>query len=228
MFRVATDYKTVLIGQEKEPIVIIDNFSGQVDQLRATAQQAQYSPAGAGYPGVRAPANPGYLSQQGQLLAEAMFKVFGFSRGATCESCMYSIVTTAPHTLVPAQRIPHYDSTDPNLLAAMHYLSGAEMGGTAFYRHRRTGFEAISTDRINAYRKGLHKDDQEYGEPDPGYIYGDTQRYEMIADIPAKTDRLILYRGRTLHSGSIANPQKLTTSPAKGRLTINTFLVNLK
>jgi hypothetical protein len=57
-------------------------------------------------------------------------------------------------------------------------------------------------------------------------MYGDTARFEMIADIPAKPDRMIIYRGRTLHSGSIGPSFDPSADPVKGRVTINTFLVS--
>jgi len=41
------------------------------------------------------------------------------------------------------QRIPHVDSFLGSQLAFVHYLFKADPGGTAFYRHRGTGFEII-------------------------------------------------------------------------------------
>jgi hypothetical protein len=223
---IENSYQIKQFGNEEEPIVIIDNFSGQVQFLLSQAINAHYAPAGVGYPGIRAKADSFYLGIRRQLLSEIMVKVFGFKRGANCESCTFSIVTTPADELEPAQRMPHYDDTGDHVLAALHYLKGEETGGTSFYRHRRSGFETVTPERAELYKQALRDDDKEYGPPESGYMYGDTTRFEMIADVPAKPDRMVIYRGRTLHSGSITPSFKPTPDPAKGRVTINTFLVN--
>ena len=46
----------------------------------------------------------------------------------------------------------------------------------------------------------------------------------MIGEVEARPDRLVLYRGRLLHSGVIPAPQALSDDPKTGRLTINMFL----
>ena len=225
MSQTESHYEIKQFGNEKEPIVIIDNFSGQVQFLRSQAINAHYKPAGVGYPGVRADADSFYLGIRRQLLSDIVQEVFAFKHGAIYESCTFSIVTTPPDELAPAQRIPHYDDTGDHVLAALHYINGSEMDGTSFYRHRRTGFESVTPERADTYRHALSADEQEFGPPEVGYMYGDTARYEMIGDIPAKPDRMIIYRGRTLHSGSISASFEPIADPAKGRVTINTFLI---
>ncbi len=221
------EYVIQHFGREKEPIVIIENFSGQLEYLRGASTSIKYHSAGPGYPGLRAPADTRYLMDKGRLLSDAMRDAFGFNGDASIESSSFSIVSTPQNKLRPAQCIPHYDDTSPNLLAAMHYLCDEETGGTSFYRHKSTGFETITPERVTAYRSAMRKDDATYGMPDQRYIYGDSERFEMIGDIDAKPDRLIIYRGRTLHSGSIRKTFIPTTDPVKGRVTINSFLVGL-
>ncbi len=211
-------------GHEREPVVQIDGFSGQVESLIAAGRSAAFEPAGAYYPGLRAPATPDYLAARNPMLAEIMRRVFGFSESLRCEAASFSLVTLAPDQLSPSQRIPHYDDTGPGIIAVMHYLLGKESGGTAFYRHRRTGFETVSRARKPAFLAALVQDDLDYGAPPAGYHYGDGDRYEMIGEIEAAPDRLILYRGRLLHSGVIPDPAALSDDPARGRLTINMFL----
>lgn len=211
-------------GAEREPVVQIDGFSGQVDALLAKGRAAAYGPAGAYYPGLRAPAKPDYLAARNPMLAEIMRRAFGFGRSLNCEAAAFSLVTLAPDDLSPSQRIPHYDDTGPGVIAVMHYLLGPESGGTAFYRHRRTGFETVTPERTRAYHAALVRDDLEYGAPPAGYLYGEGDRYEMIGEVEAAPDRLILYRGRLLHSSVIPDPATLSSDPAKGRLTINMFL----
>lgn len=211
-------------GREREPVVQIDGFSGRAEELLAVGRAAQYGPGGAAYPGIRSWADPSYLDARRELLFAAMKRVFGFSLGLRCQLSNYSIVTVPEGELAPLQRIPHYDNPGRGVVAVMHYLLGPQSGGTAFYRHRRTGFETLSAAREPAYIAAVAEDDRAYGPPPPGYHYGDSDRYEMIGEIAAAPDRLILYRGCLLHSGVIPQGESLSADPAEGRLTINMFL----
>ncbi|WP_340588875.1 DUF6445 family protein [Erythrobacter alti] len=211
-------------GNEREPVVQIDEFSGMADELLERGRAATYQDGGASYPGIRSWCEPDYLDRNRNLMFQAMQQVFGFRQGVSLDVCTYSLVTLAPEDLSPLQRIPHYDHAGGEIVAIMHYLLGPESGGTAFYRHRRTGFETINDAREGAYNAALAADEREYGMPPQAYHYGDSERYELIGEIEAKPDRLILYRGRLLHSGVIPNPAELTDDPRNGRLTINLFL----
>src|SRR5678815_2614538 len=92
--------------------------------------------------------------------------------------CYFSIVTTPPEALAPIQRLPHVDGLEPDRIAILIYLSGAEMGGTAFYRQRATGFETLAPDRYPQFEAALRAGIAEHGLPSPGYISGDTPLYE--------------------------------------------------
>jgi hypothetical protein len=210
-------------GREREPVVVIDGFSGIAGELLAAGRAAEYQPGGAAYPGIRAWAEPAYLDRRRDLMFAIMQRVFGFTQVA-CEVSTFSLVTLAEAELSPVQRRPHYDAASGDLVAVMHYLLDTESGGTAFYRHRRTGFEAITATRETAYHAAVAEDDREYGAPPPRYHHGDSDRYEMIGEVAARPDRLVLYRGRQLHSGVIPDPTALSADPARGRLTINMFL----
>ena len=212
------------LGREGEPLVIIDNFTGQPERLRAMGLAAQYHPAGVDYPGIRALADPSYLDLRRELMMQVMGRVFGLHRGITCEIAAFSLVTLAPEQLSVRQRIPHHDHSDVGRVAIMHYLDGPESGGTAFFRHKRTGFEAITPAREVAFAAALAEDEREYGPPPPGYPCGDSNAYEQIGAVEARPDRMALYRGRQLHSGIIPDPVALSADPAKGRLTVNMFL----
>ena len=211
------------IGKEGEPLVIIDHFTGQPERLRAMGGAAQYYPAGVDYPGIRAPADPSYLDLRRELMMRVIGEVFGLRQSISCEVAAFSVVTLSPEQLSPRQRIPHHDHSDGGRVAIMHYLDGPESGGTAFYRHRRTGFEAITPDREDAYAAALEEDAREFGEPPAGYPQ-DSERFEKIAEVEARVDRLALYRGRQLHSGIIPDAGALSDDPASGRLTVNMFL----
>lgn len=211
-------------GREREPVVVIDDFTGDPARLLAAGRAADYQPGGAAYPGIRAWAEPAYLDVRRDLMFAVMGRVFGFSRGIRCEVSTFSLVTVPEAELSPLQRIPHYDHSSAELVAVMHYLLPATSGGTAFYRHRRTGFETITPEREAAYNAGLAEDERAFGLPPARYHHGDNERYELIGEVEALPDRLVLYRGRLLHSGVIPDPAALSSDPARGRLTVNMFL----
>ncbi len=217
-------YEVLTFGEERESVVVIDRFSGELNRLITAGRRASYAPA-QGYPGIRSPLDPNYLASKSAVLVDALSNVFGLTKRIGIESCAFSIVTTPPEKLHPSQRIPHYDGTEPGLIAVVQYTQGPETGGTSFYRHKRTGFETISDDRVQAYRDGLAKDDAEYGLPPNSYHHGTSDRYEMIGEVAAKPDRLILYRGCRLHSGYIPQAPAPDTAPDAQRLTVTAFLV---
>jgi hypothetical protein len=213
------------MGRESEPLVVIDGFSGMVGELLEAAYSAQYQYAGASYPGIRSWADPNYLDRRRDLMLQVMQRVFGFTRGVRLDASTFSLVTLGESELSPSQRIPHYDHAGGEVIAIMHYLLGPESGGTAFYRHRRTGFETVTPDREGDYHSALAQDEREHGMPPGQYCYGNTDWFELVDEVEAQPDRLVLYRGRQLHSGVIPDPSVLSPDPRKGRLTINMFLI---
>ena len=213
------------MGREGEPLVIIDGFSGMVDTLLQTAYAAQYQHAGASYPGIRSWADPSYLDRRRDLMMKIMQQVFGFTQGVRLDASTFSLVTLGERELSPLQRIPHYDHSGGEVVAIMHYLLGPETGGTAFYRHRRTEFETVTPEREAAYNNAHAQDEREFGMPPAQFCHGDTNSFEMIDEVEAVPDRLVLYRGRQLHSGVIPDATLLSNDPRKGRLTINMFLI---
>lgn len=213
------------LGREGEPLVVIDGFSGMAGALLEQARAARYQQAGAAYPGIRSWADPGYLDRRRGLMMQIMNRVFGFQKGVRLDASTFSIVTLAESQLHPLQRIPHYDHGSGEVIAVMHYLLGPESGGTAFYRHRRTGFETVTLPREDAYNAALAMDERDYGMPPKRYCHGDTDWFEMIDEVEAVPDRLILYRGRQLHSGVIPDPAALSSDPRQGRVTVNMFII---
>ena len=136
----------------------------------------------------------------------------------------FSIVTTPREDLELLQCIPHIDTVDPGQIAVLHYLCRPEHGGTAFYRHRRTGFESVSAGRLPVYEQAIDADLRALGHPGRDYIHGDTPMFERIAHVGAAFNRLVLYPSMILHSGSIGFDYRFDADPASGRLTANAFL----
>lgn len=207
------------IGQSKEPVVIIDDFHPSFEDLKATAQMRDFTRQAEFYPGVQAAADPSHLQPVAPLLTEIFKQAFGIHKGVSLVQCAYSIVTTADTDLTPIQRLPHVDTTDPGRIALLHYLSGPEQGGTAFYRHRKTQLEVISAETYPTYKLSLERE----GLPKSGYMRGSDDRFEMIEHVEAKPNRAVLYRSVILHSGFIPSYADLASDPKTGRLTLNSF-----
>ncbi|MEI5686904.1 DUF6445 family protein [Sphingomonas kyungheensis] len=209
-------------GAEAQPVVVIDGFA-DAERFRDDAAFLSFAPIGPHYPGIRAPVAPRLLRDLLARLEPVARAAFGVGR-LTIADAFYSIVTTPPAALTPIQRLPHFDELSPRRLALLHYLSPDERSGTAFYRHRTTGFESIDAARIGAYRTALDADLARHGLPEAGYIAGDTPVFERLAVHQGRFNRAILYRSNTLHCADLPVDLALHADPARGRLTVNTFL----
>ena len=121
-----------------------------------------------------------------------------------------SAVTTKPKDLSPMQTRPHADGCTT---AGLIYLNPPEQcsGGTAFYRHKATGFEwlpsefrqhhydaaqrvGLTVDEINTILKAEPKSSPQ------DYITDSNDEWELIDQIPMQFNRFLLYTGDLFHS----------------------------
>ncbi|MGA1798887.1 DUF6445 family protein [Sphingomonas sp. 4RDLI-65] len=210
------------IGNEAEPLVVIDGFASDPDALRTAAAEAVFVSAGQHYPGIRAALPDTYLRDQLPLVARALGREFGPCRRIRVVDAQFSIVTMAPDALDIRQRLPHVDAYGRDRIALIHYLSPTNRDGTAFFRHRDTGFETIDETRAPVFFERLGSEIA--AAPPQGYIADDTALFERTALVDAAYNRALLYRSYVLHSGAIADDAVLWSDPAVGRLTITAFL----
>jgi len=216
-------YSVLRFGTEQHPVVVIDDYSPEFDRIFAALRTIPYGYAGPHYPGLRAPMRPDYLNSRAALLRDILSNVFDAPAIKIVE-CSASIVTTQPGDLTPIQRLPHFDTSDRNRLALLHYCCGEDSGGTSFYRHSETGYEAISEDRTSAYSAAIKDEADKSGLPAARYMAGSTDQFERIGQIEARPNRMAIYRSMCLHSGDIPIKQSLAPDPETARLTINTFV----
>jgi hypothetical protein len=210
-------------GREQEPVVVIDDYARDPDQLIEEAAALSYRPIGAYYPGVRAPAPPALVQAIRQSLAGLIRETFGVADELNRIECYFSLLTTPAEELALIQRLPHFDGLGRERIAILHHLGRGEPSGTAFYRHRSTGFETVTPERLAAYNAAVNAELRRHGPPPPGLIGGDTPMYERIARYEARFNRLLIYRGATLHSAEPpATPPP--ADPRTGRFSINTFI----
>lgn len=212
-------YTIQRVGNGDHPVVVIDGFHPDFVSLRQSATNATFTKLSRFYPGLQAPADPRHLQAVHVALTDVLTSVFGVERGVRLIQCSYSIVTTAEEDLLPIQRLPHVDTTDPGRIALLHYLSDEETGGTAFYRHRATGAEILNNQDFEPYSRALEAE----GSPKPGYMRGSDDRFEMIGYVTAKPNRAVLYRSQLLHSGMIPSNLSSLQDSGSQRLTLNSF-----
>lgn len=218
------------VGTSQTPVVVIDEFSGRVGELidiAAALAPFPYHRANY-YPGLRRiitekdSAAYDYvvrsLNDAAQFIAGA-FDVPGF----VLLEASFSMVTADPSELLPAQRMPHFDTTDQKHFALLHYLNVPAGSGTAFYRHRATGTERVTEANIAGYVP-IARSEAATLPRDSGYIFGDNDYFEQVGAVEAVPDRLIIYPGSLLHSGIIPPGMNRSGDPRVGRLTANFFV----
>lgn len=218
------------IGLETRPVIIIDDFMQDPLALKhfavASGSFTHYVENGNYYPGIRAQMPENYFPSLLFSLREILLDIFDAPLKTRREkaSCCFSLTTTPPQELTVLQRLPHFDSFDTDFLAILHYLCDESHGGTAFYRHRQTGYESLDRERIKTYWPLVQQELVSCGEPAAEYISTSTNMFEQTASFSARPNRLLIYRGKMLHAGIIPGEHSLVSDPAKGRLTANTFL----
>lgn len=213
-----------LLGNERQTLVTIDDALSDPDLVVAIAARHAFQPIGPFYPGIRAAVSEAVSAPLLDGLADMLTSAFALDRQPNFLECFLSIVTAAPQALAPIQRLPHFDGTEPERIAVLLYLDRAERGGTAFYRQRSTGFESVGPDRFNEYKRELEAGIAREGMPDAAYISGDTALFEQVHRIEGRYNRLVAYRGNTLHCADLAPDFLPQADPEHGRLTLNLFL----
>lgn len=219
------------VGNSQSPVVVIDEFSGDAENISHVAEMlAPFPPSGGNYyPGVRRMIGKddeqayAYVMKTCEMSAPFIGGAFGV-QSFDLDEASFSVIATAPRQLQPVQRAPHFDSPNQNLFALLHYLRVPEGSGTAFYRHRSTAIERITDANLNQFVSAAGRELATLA-PDSGYIHGSDEFFEQIGSVEAVADRLVMYHGSLLHSGIIPPGMTLSADPREGRLTANLFVI---
>jgi hypothetical protein len=207
------------IGRRGIEVIRINEVFLEPERVAALGFSQSYSQdPGNLYPGFRA-ALPRSLA-----VAFRTWLVPILRRNIDRDMSFFSVVATASRDLLPIQSIPHYDSTDPDLFAAVIYLCDGKFPGTAFYRHRRTGYEEITQENVSDYRLALNADMRIHGAPPKEYISGDTQLFEVIFSNELKFNSAIVYPGRVLHAARIGRNFDPPKDQSEWRLTVTSLV----
>ena len=217
------------IGRENTPLLVFDDFAKNHHELIEEAGDGSLFIADAKnfYPGKRKLTKGCYAEKICTHYSSLFSAYFGFEQAKSARSIIsaFAISDKKPQQLRPMQMLPHFDTTQSNQLAVVHYLCGAEHGGTSFYRHRASNFEVITAERLVGYGRQLKKEAMANQiHLNPSYMKGSNNMFEQIYAVEAKMNRAIIYPSNALHSGNINPAMGLSSDPRKGRLTIGSFI----
>lgn len=178
------------------------------------------------YPGVRARVPPEFSRPFHAWLGRTLHCTGMLEEG--CHICddvsFFSIVNKSRANLLPLQRIPHYDSTDPAVFAAVIYLFHRADSGTSFYRHRMTGYEKITGDNQENYRTALNRNMKKLGPPAREYANGSNDLFERTHSVDSAFNRIVIYSGNVLHAANIDGSLFDGDDNSRWRLTVTSLM----
>ena len=216
------------VGEERTPVIIIDDFALDTSAVIEYACEAARFGVDrtAAYPGVRAPLARPHVVAELDALYPLLCQVYSVPQELRMRpiNAVYSLVSTPQQELRLLQCLPHFDSNKPYYIAITHYLGPGEFGGTGLYRHRPTGYETITEDRLAKYIEAGDAFLAEHGDPKQQYFGDSDEHYEMYDRVDYKPNRLVAYPGYLLHSGLVDPARDINSDPATGRLTSNVFV----
>jgi len=226
-FNDRAEAKLTRIGRRGIAVARIDDVLREPHSVAALGFAQPYAAdRGNLYPGLRAAMPESFSSALCSWLTPILQRNGMLADGHVIQrdSSYFSVVTTPSSDLLPIQRIPHYDSTDPNLAAIVIYLCDRRFSGTSFYRHRRTGYEEITEANRENYQIALDHDMRLHGPPPREYMNGDNRLFEVIFSNELEFNSAIVYPGRILHAGNIEKHFEAPQDESGWRLTITALL----
>lgn len=223
----AAEVKVAHVGRRGIAVTRIDNVLHDPEGVAALGFAQSYAEdRGNLYPGLRASMPESFSTAFRAWLTPILRRsgVLAGNQVINRDASFFSVVTTASRDLLPIQCIPHYDSTDPNLFAAVIYLCDTRFSGTSFYRHRKTGYEEITEENRENYRLALDSDMRRHGAPKREYMNGDSLLFEVIFSNELRFNSAIIYPGRILHAANIERQFNPPKDRSEWRLTVTALL----
>ncbi len=141
---------------------------------------------------------------------------------AIVHKSLISLTTCPPSQLLTEQKMPHVDSCKSNDYAFVHYLSGAELGGTSIYRYipkNKTELKEQDEVILDDMLMAITEKSSEHS----GYITHSTSLFEQVLSIEAKVNRLVIYQGNLLHGANLTSKESYSGDTNNGRFSITSF-----
>ncbi|UJF20431.1 DUF6445 family protein [Shewanella sp. OMA3-2] len=216
------------IGNEQTPIIIIDNFADDIAPLLSIArQQAKFIKDDSSYyPGVRAPLPNPYAIEVINQVFQLVYDVYKVPHHLRIKPQIlsFSLISQSPDSLMPLQRLPHFDTPEPYYFAILHYLNDAPHGNTAFFRHKKTGYERVNEAKMDHYFESAKAFLTDHAKDTPEYFVKSDPHYDIYHQVEYKPNRLVIYPGNLLHSTLVDLNTDIDDDPSTGRLTANIFI----
>lgn len=215
------------LGQEKTPLILIDDFLHDLPSLRQQARQTEFMRENQTYyPGQRAVLPKDYVAASLNAVYQLIYQVYQIPEKLRLKPQMlfYALITQPENSLHPLQCMPHFDTSAPYYFALLHYLNDEPHGSTGFFRHKPTGFERVTDQRRQEYFKSAQQFLDTEGAPPQRYQIQSNEHYELYHQIPYQANRLVIYPGNLLHSSLVDVQTDIDNSPITGRLTANMFI----
>ena len=219
--------QAVPIGPNKFAYVVDDVLLNPQSMVElAVLQRSEFRlPKVYAYPGLELPMPPDFSGRLDDFFRLHIRRLIGGRRSIRM-SCRLSMVSFPPEELVPRQWNCHRDlegvAFDQCIAASVLYLfHDSRLGGTSFYVPK---LGPVETNQL--VRDAVAMDGPEFARRygvAPGYMADSNGYFERFCTLPAKWNRMVFYDGAVFHNGDIAEPQRLSTDPHAGRLTLNGF-----
>ncbi|WOI37761.1 DUF6445 family protein [Alteromonas sp. CI.11.F.A3] len=225
------------VGTGNTPVFVIDNYYPEPNILLSQLSLSRFTQREDDhYPGLRHQSPPAYVEFNAVSLPHLLshylqnhdndFNEYATRwSDATLSISQFSMATFGAAALKPIQCIPHIDTHSENEWAMVHYLFSAPLGGTAFYRHKETYLERVTSRNYVQYMNTLKRQATTVGLPPRAYIDDDSALFEKIGQVDAAFNRAIVYPANLLHSGLLPNHMQLPTCLETGRVTANACFV---
>src|SRR6202166_3408413 len=218
---------SVRVGECPIAVTVADNVLLRPQQLAEFGLGLEFAEDGGNlYPGVRARV-PAEFSRPFHAWLTRTLRGTGVleeNSYISDDASFFSIVNKNRANLLPLQRIPHYDSTDPRVFAAVIYLFDRANSGTSFYRHRTTGYETIGDDNKDNYKMALNRNMKTLGPPAREYANGSNALFERTHSVDSVFNRIVIYSGNVLHAADIDASLFTGNDNSQWRLTISSLI----
>lgn len=217
-----------LIGQQQTPVIVIDNFAGDITQLIDIAiNDDQFNQDKSSfYPGQRTALPRQYIIDVLDAVFQLIYDVYRIptTRRLKPQQGVFSLIDTQAKDLVPLQCLPHFDTPNPYYFAILHYLNDGPHGDTGFFRHNASGFERITNDNIDQYFTQAQPFVDQIIQSNPRYCVASNDHFCLYHQVEYRPNRVVIYPGNLLHSTLVNPDTDIDANPQTGRLTANIFI----
>src|SRR5216684_2050193 len=219
--------RSVRVGKCPIVVTVADSVLLRPQQLAEFGQGLTFAEDDTNlYPGVRARVPAEFSRRFHAWLTRTLHStgVLEESSYIHDDASFFSIVNKNRANLLPLQRIPHYDSADPRVFAAVIYLFDRANAGTSFYRHRSTGYEKIGDDNAGNYKISLNRNMKKCGPPAREYTNGSSDLFERTHSVDSAFNRIVIYSGNVLHAADIDGSLFDGNDNCRWRLTVSSLI----